>query len=226
MTRAEILDKAKTVVTGQREQNYGSPEANFGLIGQLWTVYLNHLVTAQDVANMMCLFKIARIRTGRGTEDSYIDAAGYMACGGEIATADAENAKSKDYLKMATDAMKSKYSEFLRHAIEEQTEDKHIPAGHIPAGIKNGPFVPSCPPKEGSKCCCTDDIKKIAAENERKRELLRAIFGTVTVPDESGDESEAEADSIADIVKELREISDNLYRVAHDLHDLEEDEDE
>lgn len=35
MTRAEILDKAKAVVTGQREQDYGSPESNFGLIGQL-----------------------------------------------------------------------------------------------------------------------------------------------------------------------------------------------
>lgn len=220
MTRAEILDKAKTVVTGQREQNYGSPEANFGLIGQLWTVYLNHLVTAQDVANMMCLFKIARIRTGRGTEDSYIDAAGYMACGGEIATADAENAKSKDYLKMATDAMKSKYLKFLQDAIEERTEDKHIPAG-----INNRPFVPSYPPKEAAKCCCTDDIKKIAAENEKKYELLRAIFGTVAVPDESGDESEAEVTNIADIVKELREISDNLYRAAKDLEKEDEDED-
>lgn len=217
MTRAEILDKAKETVTGQREQDYGSPESNFGLIGQLWTVYLDTLVTAQDVANLMTLFKIARIKTGRGTEDSYIDAAGYMACGGEIATT-AKVEKPKDYLKTATDAMKSKYIGILRYAIEEQTEEKHIPAG-----INNGPFVPSCPPKEGSKCCCTDDIKKIAAENERKRELLRAIFGTVTVPDESGDESKAEADSIADIVKKLREIGNNLYRVAYDL---EEDEEE
>lgn len=99
------------------------------------------------------------------------------------------------------------------------TEDKHIP------GINNGPFVPSYPPKEGAKCCCTDDIKKIAEENERKRELLRAIFGTVTVTDESDVETDndVETANIADIVKELREISANLYRVAYDL---EEDEDE
>lgn len=193
MTRAEILDKAKTVVTGQREQDYGTPEANFGLIGQLWTVYLDHLVTAADVANMMCLFKIARIKTGRGTEDSYIDAVGYMACGGEIATADAENAKSKDYLKTVTDAMKSKYIAILRDAIDGQTE-----GNHFPAGINNGPFVPSYPPKEGAKCCCTDKA-------------------------DVDEDIDVETANIADIVKELREISDYLYRVAADL---KEDEDE
>jgi len=87
MTRSEILAKAASAVCGQREQDYGSPESNFGLIGQLWTMYLDTLVTAEDVAMMMCLFKIARIRTGRGKDDSFIDLAGYAACGGEIATA-------------------------------------------------------------------------------------------------------------------------------------------
>lgn len=167
MTRAEILDKAKETVTGHREQDYGSPESNFGLIGQLWTVYLDHLVTAQDVANMMTLFKIARIKTGRGTEDSYIDAAGYMACGGEIATADTVDEEPTDYLQKATAGMRPKYIKFLKTQIEEQTEDKHIPTG-----INNGPFAPSYPPKAGVKCCCTDkrdgdeDIAKIAEENE------------------------------------------------------------
>ena len=33
----------------------------------------------------MALLKIARIRTGVGTPDSFIDLAGYAACGGEIA---------------------------------------------------------------------------------------------------------------------------------------------
>ena len=35
---------------------------------------------------MMALLKIARIKSGTATEDSYIDLAGYAACGGEIAT--------------------------------------------------------------------------------------------------------------------------------------------
>ena len=89
MKRSEILDKAKEIVNGQREQDYGTPEDNFGLIADLWSVYLGAVGTdlyPEDVAHMMGLFKIARLATGQGTADSYIDLAGYAACGGEIAT--------------------------------------------------------------------------------------------------------------------------------------------
>lgn len=33
---------------------------------------------------MMCLFKIARIATGHGKADNWVDLAGYAACGGEL----------------------------------------------------------------------------------------------------------------------------------------------
>lgn len=33
---------------------------------------------------MMCLLKVARIRSGGGTGDSFVDLAGYAACGAEI----------------------------------------------------------------------------------------------------------------------------------------------
>lgn len=84
MTRSEILDKAKDIVNGQREQDYGSPEDNFNKIAMLWTAYLGHDVTAKDVVAMMILLKLARAQTGRGTDDCYIDIAGYAACGGEL----------------------------------------------------------------------------------------------------------------------------------------------
>lgn len=96
MNRAEILEVARKCVCGQREQDYGSPEDNFGLIGQLWTTYTGHLVTSADVAMMMALLKIARIKTGRGTEDSFVDLAGYAACAGEIAAEVAGNAAGLD----------------------------------------------------------------------------------------------------------------------------------
>lgn len=86
MTRKEILDKAVEIVCGHREQDYGSPEDNFGMIANLWSVWLGVDVTAIDVAMMMTLMKTARIKTGTMTEDSFIDLAGYAACGGEIAT--------------------------------------------------------------------------------------------------------------------------------------------
>lgn len=86
MTRAEILDKAKECVCGQRELDYGTPEDNFRTIANLWTAYKLVNFTPQDVAMMMALLKIARIKSGTGTDDSFVDLAGYAACGGEIAS--------------------------------------------------------------------------------------------------------------------------------------------
>lgn len=82
--RAEILHEAESCICGQREQDYGSPEDNFGTIAKLWTAYTGTLITALDVAMMMCLLKIARIKNGGGTGDSFVDLCGYGACGGEI----------------------------------------------------------------------------------------------------------------------------------------------
>jgi hypothetical protein len=86
MTRAETLDKAKKCVCGQRETDYGSPEDNFLTIAKLWSAYKNVDFSVIDVAMMMALLKIARIRTGTATEDSFVDLAGYAACGAEIAS--------------------------------------------------------------------------------------------------------------------------------------------
>jgi histidine ammonia-lyase len=86
MTRAETLDKAKQCVCVQRENEYGSPEDNFKIIADLWAVYRGVEFTANDVAMMMALLKIARIKTGTASEDSFMDLAGYAACGAEIAT--------------------------------------------------------------------------------------------------------------------------------------------
>lgn len=93
--RKEILKAAMRCVCGDREQDYGTPERNFELIGELWTKYFKAkcaspeadvCINGEDVATLMCLLKIARIATGRGKADSFIDLAGYAACAGELAT--------------------------------------------------------------------------------------------------------------------------------------------
>lgn len=95
MTRETILDAAKRCVCGQREQDYGSPEDNFATIAALWNAYIRQpLFNGVDVAMMMALLKIARIRNGGGTGDSFVDLAGYAACGGEI-RANAESAETE-----------------------------------------------------------------------------------------------------------------------------------
>lgn len=91
LTRADILHAAENCVCGQREQDYGTPEDNFETIAELWEAYLNKACTrgvnvrveAKDVAAMMALLKIARIAAGGGKADSWIDLAGYAACGAE-----------------------------------------------------------------------------------------------------------------------------------------------
>lgn len=94
LTRAEVLHRAEQCVCGQREQDYGTPEDNFETIAEFWITYLNRAcvdeegcvyIDATDVAMMMALLKIARIVGGACTRDSFIDLAGYAACGGECA---------------------------------------------------------------------------------------------------------------------------------------------
>ncbi len=86
MTRKEILDYAEKCVCTNREQEYGSPENNFRCISDLWSAYKGVEFSPLDVSMMMALLKIARIKTGTAKEDSFVDLAGYAACGGEIAT--------------------------------------------------------------------------------------------------------------------------------------------
>lgn len=92
LTRADILHAAEKCVCGQREQDYGTPEDNFETIAGLWKTYLSRAcvdeagcvyIDANDVAMMMALLKIARIAAGGGKADSWIDLAGYAACGAE-----------------------------------------------------------------------------------------------------------------------------------------------
>ncbi len=91
MTREEILKEALRCVTGEREQQYGSPEDSFEVIADLWMTYLEKktvpdtglvVLNPEDVAAMMALLKIARICTGKYKGDSWVDLAGYAACGG------------------------------------------------------------------------------------------------------------------------------------------------
>ena len=91
-TRRSILRDAEKCVVGDREQDYGSPENSFAVIGKLWGIYLEEkclrdgriTILPEDTAALMCLFKTARVATGHGKADNWVDLAGYAACGGEI----------------------------------------------------------------------------------------------------------------------------------------------
>lgn len=75
----EALDTAKELVTGYRQQDYGTPQESFSRIAALWTAFLGCEVTAEQVAMMMALLKIARSAGGKKTPDTYYDMLGYCA---------------------------------------------------------------------------------------------------------------------------------------------------
>jgi|TARA_B100001094_G_C17648095_1_gene538275 hypothetical protein len=87
MKRAEILDTAKQYVTKDRDATHGDMEDNFDSIAELWQIYFNNEwdFTSTDVAVMMTLLKIARLKSNKSNPDNWVDACGYMACGGELA---------------------------------------------------------------------------------------------------------------------------------------------
>lgn len=86
MLRSDILSTAAECVTVDRASTYGAAENSFGLIAAYWSAHLDTNVTAVDVAAMMALLKLARVKNNPGHVDSWVDLAGYAACGGEIAT--------------------------------------------------------------------------------------------------------------------------------------------
>lgn len=95
-SKSDILAEA-TEVVGGRGKSYGTPEDNFARIARLWNAHLVNrysvtdakgggLLDPQDVSMMMALMKIARLANDPSHRDSWVDVAGYAACGGELAS--------------------------------------------------------------------------------------------------------------------------------------------
>ena len=88
MKRDEILDTAKKYVTKDRAAEHGDMEDNFQRIATYWNAHLGlvDFIKTEDVAAMMALLKIARIHSNPTHMDNWVDACGYLACGGEVAS--------------------------------------------------------------------------------------------------------------------------------------------
>ena len=94
VTRHSILATADGVVNGARAEVYGGPEDSFKLIASFWEPYIaakcvgsdaHVCINPEDVAVLMTLMKTARLASSPNHEDSWVDLAGYAACGAEIA---------------------------------------------------------------------------------------------------------------------------------------------
>ena len=89
MKRAEFLENVGKIL-GNREKQYGSPDAVFEAIAQMISAYLTErlglpvTVTKEDVAVIQIINKIARIGVNVEHMDSWADIVGYAACGVEV----------------------------------------------------------------------------------------------------------------------------------------------
>lgn len=83
--RASILFGAEELVNGSRNAQYGDPRQDFQRTATMWGAYLGIEVQPHDVAALMALLKVSRIRWSPGKQDSWMDLAGYAACGWDCA---------------------------------------------------------------------------------------------------------------------------------------------
>lgn len=80
-----ICEEALRTINGERQGQYGDPEDTFKKIADLWSSYLFsgsgrvEWLTPMQVADMMCLLKIAREAGGKGKRDNMVDLIGYAA---------------------------------------------------------------------------------------------------------------------------------------------------
>ena len=83
MKREQILDKAKTLISGERAKDYGDAYLNHKRIAELWSPILDKDITVEQVYACMIAVKLSRLIETPDHEDSWVDICGYAALGGE-----------------------------------------------------------------------------------------------------------------------------------------------
>lgn len=97
--RVNILTEAASLITGQRQEDYGTPEVNFQRMADYANIHFAKNLetgtpfTPRQMAEYMILLKMART-INSPTRDSYVDIAGYGGIAGELAQIEA--AKDKE----------------------------------------------------------------------------------------------------------------------------------
>ena len=102
MKKEEILEKAKELISSNREEQHGDAYKNHSQIADLWSVFLDDKlkpfkeISPGDVALMMALLKISRSTMGEFNKDDYLDGSAYMAIAGELNDPDNILGQEKD----------------------------------------------------------------------------------------------------------------------------------
>jgi hypothetical protein len=95
MNRQEILKAAEDCICRDRNATHGAPENSFGAIARLWSARLGIHITPAKAAILLSDLKTVRAWDNPDHDDNWVDGAGYMACGGELAAKDKEASLAK-----------------------------------------------------------------------------------------------------------------------------------
>lgn len=84
--RAHIVNTALSLINGDRQGTYGDAAEDFTRTGRMWAAILGlPEVKPEQVALCMTAVKLGRLCHSPAHLDSWIDAVGYLALGGDIA---------------------------------------------------------------------------------------------------------------------------------------------
>jgi hypothetical protein len=97
--RSSALREAEDLITGDRNNQYGPPTQDFDRTAKLLNAlgyrrldagYEVHDILPSDVALIIAQVKVSRLMHSRNKRDSWVDLAGYAACGYECAEEEAK----------------------------------------------------------------------------------------------------------------------------------------
>lgn len=81
---AAVLTTAAEAVSGAKAEEHGSISATFSVAADLWSSWLNVRIEPHEVAVLMALYKLARMRVKPDNPDNYLDSAAYAAIAAEL----------------------------------------------------------------------------------------------------------------------------------------------
>lgn len=98
--RKQVLDTAADAVLRQRNKSYGEPDEDFQRIAAIWnamgyTAPSGRPMSGHDVSVLLIGLKMSRLTWNPLHQDSWVDIAGYSACGLETASLQEERTAAK-----------------------------------------------------------------------------------------------------------------------------------
>lgn len=76
-----FLREVEHIVTNNRNVDYGDPLEDFSRTAKMWSAYLGVEIQPWQVSIMQMMLKISRLANNPFKGDSWLDIAGYSACG-------------------------------------------------------------------------------------------------------------------------------------------------